>query len=71
MCNYLLGEGDSGQRFFLLEGKVLVLIVVWLSLCQSFDSVDIVDVHRCQPQDSSHVLGTACELLCSPNMLIY
>lgn len=49
VCNYLLGEGDSGQRLFLLEGKVLVLIVVWLSLCQSFDSVDIFDVHRCRP----------------------
>lgn len=43
-CNYLQGEGESGQSLFLLEGKVLVLIVVWLSLYQSFDSAHVFDV---------------------------
>ena len=43
-CNYLQGEGESGQSWFLLEGKVLVLIVVGLSLYQSFDSFYLFDV---------------------------
>lgn len=42
--NYFQGERESGQSLFLLRGKVLVLIVVCLSLYQSFDSVDVFDV---------------------------
>lgn len=44
VSNYLQGEGESGQSLFLLEGKVLVLIVLRLSFYQSFDSVDVFDV---------------------------
>lgn len=44
VSNYLQREGEFGQSLFLLEGKVLVLIKVWLTLYQSFDSVDVFDV---------------------------
>lgn len=44
VCNYLQGAEESSQSSFHLEGEVRVLMVVWVSFYQSFDSVDVFDV---------------------------